>query len=287
MSSGSIAIRDPLELLTEIANTLALDADRNKVIWLCEGPDDKLAIEHHDPHATAFVAGNRRAVIDCAAKLATMVALTAPRWVKTRASTWFLVDRDYHNVDSLPNRVATTTKCSLEADLSHAAGTKAVRALATGIQIDEAAAALTAAVSAAAHLGCVRKYAHDNGLALRLRGFPVARVLDSSGIDWDGISSIVHERHPEAPSTMTAEIIAAMQAARETAARCTDPLSLANGHDLVSAIQRIVNLRAGNRRVSVPEVFRALVSNADPEKIEWLQLPSNAHSEKGSTRMAR
>lgn len=266
MSSESIAIRRPLELLTEIANTLAQDADAHTAVWLCEGPDDKEAIEYHEPSVAAFVAGNRQAVIDCAIALVTAGQRDSARWQRTKDYAWFLVDRDYHGAEGLPHRVQATTYCSLEADLVAAAGSSTIRGLLLGLDEVQAMELMTAAIAIADGLGCLRLEAHGSSLSLRMSRFPVARVVRDSKLDWNAVEQVLRERHPGEDGIVTGAMLRARRSPRDK-----QQLALANGHDLVTSIQVMVNSHPSCRgAVSTREVFRTLVTHADPALLDWL-----------------
>lgn len=273
MSGNSIAIREPLELLTEIANTLAQDGAALEIVWLCEGPDDSDALKHLSPAAAVFVAGNRQAVLDCAEALAGADGGQSRRWELARELTWFLVDRDYEAHPGV-ERVLITEYCSLEADLLAASDARAVRTLVLGISNEEALSIASRSLVVAAELGSIRRCAHLSGAPLRFRRFPVHRVLVDGAVSANSVSVVLHERHPDKKELVERTLADASLA--EAPSLC-DQLALANGHDLTSAVQALVNAHPSCRdAVSLNAVLRALVTTADPNRLDWLNRPYEA-----------
>lgn len=270
--SPSIGKREPRELLIEIANTLAANTTIPDVIWLCEGKDDKDALAHHAPGASVYIAGNKKAVLACAAELTNPGSrrLESRRWQRAVDLAWFLVDRDY---DDPPDgeRIVTTTTSSLESDLLVASGSAAVKALLLGIDDRSAERLAESALHAASQTGLVRHYNHKHGLGLRLNRFPMDKFIASNGtVDWRRIGETLCERNidnPNAAKNATNECSQLPPLTRD------QQLMFANGHDLIGALQTFVNRHSEREGVSLYSVFRALVSTADPSVLEWLQAP--------------
>jgi hypothetical protein len=267
---ASISVRPPDELLVEMANTLASLKTSPPRIWVCEGPDDREAIEHHDGDALVFVAGNRDAVLATAALLA-QPKPQARRWSLLAALVSCLVDRDYE--PSLPTTptVKVTRTCSLEGDLLLASGGEVLRRLVLGISPQEAQTLVDRAAKIGDDFGRLRLHSISNGCGLRLDRFPVVEAVDQGKIDWEAVSALLGKRHPSDGAGLQSAIVAA----RSIVSPC-GPCARANGHDLVRLLQSEANNHPKVRTsVSPREVFRALVGAADPS---WLAQLGSGHA---------
>lgn len=263
--TNSIGVRDPTELLIEIANTLASAKSAPHRIWICEGPDDADALRHHDPDALVFAAGKRDAVI-AAADALSRTSRAAPRWRQLRLLLLGLVDRDYHG-DAVPDRVRVTSSCSLEADLLLAGGGEVVRRIVVGIEPTESRAMVELATRLADSFGALRSTAFERRVPLRMKGFPVCNVIASADINWSEVRLEVERRHPEGVEGLESCLVAA----KERRVPSVPPGAKANGHDLVQVLCHLISGHPKMRgQVSTREVWRALVTSAESDRLEWL-----------------
>lgn len=264
---GSITMREPDELMVEMANTVAALSAVPERIWVCEGPDDREALEHHDPTSLVFVAGNRRAVLAVAERLG-QAQQRSRRWRALRAILVGLVDRDYADPPQL-STVKVTNTCSLEGDLLLASGGEVLRRLVLSIDHQEAGALVDRVMRLGDEFGRLRLHAEQASCALRLDRFPVGDAVRGDDIDWERVVELLHERHP-GEAARVADAVASARGLKP----CPVPCKRSNGHDLVNLLHHVANSHPKSRtQISSGEVFRCLVGAADPS---WVAALSRA-----------